>query len=174
MVFISVSAASAQDPVSNTYDTLIQQYNLTEVKILPEGVTPIVIENPSQLAEMLTNFSNPVLTQTVPVGAPAIFNRQSVSSADRSCSVNTGLSWFQHDVTFYLNGRRITDAWSRPSLQGVTLGQSLTDTSTNWWHTNGVRTAATARAEGTVNIYLLIQGGIQLYSQRVGCSVSYP
>lgn len=97
-----------------------------------------------------------------------------VNQIMRTCNVDAGLiAWFQHDATFFLSGTVVTNVWSRASLQGVTASLTLTDISTHWWRTNATGTSAAARAEGTINAYLLIQGGIRLFSQRVGCTINH-
>lgn len=167
----------AQDVVGADYQPLKNQYELVSVDItdVPAGVTPIVIESPAQLQEILSGLSSPVVETSEPLASGwGEITLMSMGSADRACSVNAGFAWFQHDATFYTTDGVITNVWSRPSLQGLTLGTSLSDTSTNWWFTNAQETAAAARAEGTVNAYLLIDGGILLYSERMGCNVSYP
>lgn len=169
----AVSSTMAQE-AQTSYDEITAQYNLVPVEFVPADVQPIVIESPEHLTRILDDLANPTVTEFNVSQFNGGAQTMSAGSADRGCSVNLGVAWFQHDATFYLNAGRVTNVWSRPSLQGVTVGLSLSDTATNWWHTNSAQTAASARAEGTANLYLVIEGGVRLLSQRVGCNVNYP
>lgn len=123
----------------------------------------MLFKDEQHLQQVVNRLSNPIVTysesQPDSLYSYSVTHMTGTNPQTRSCSVNAGFAWFQHDATFYFNlsfPNRISSVWGRVSLQGVTFTLGLTDTSTSWWYNNSSQTSATARGEGTVSAYLLI------------------
>lgn len=176
--------ASAQGPTlpsPSSWDDVVKRYGLKSVDVVPAGVTPMAFTSPAHLDAFLSNLKRQ--SQVSP--HVNYFEREdlnllpmSVTYAvvTRSCSVTVGLAKFNtwadirvgHSGSFrWINSVLNT----RTGLTGVTLGFTLTNDYSYAY--NQTATSVSVKGGGIVNAYLVIEGGILLFSTPVSCSFTY-
>ncbi len=193
----SAAAAQGPQPPATTgfdpnrsqeieYQHLFEHYGIVTVERAPEGIAPIVIKSPAQLRKLIKELRSSkrvdvsdrmcidrVVNEGVLSGRAA--NGVSYYSVRRECTQNTGASTFHTWADIHIGVYGSSYAWIDSvnewvGLTGITLGQDLTNT----YHYHYVTaTTADITGGGTVNVYLLIDGVIRVYSQPVECSIHY-
>ncbi|NOK61979.1 MAG: hypothetical protein GFH27_549289n327 [Chloroflexi bacterium AL-W] len=177
MVFVATGiSVSAQSSVSQEYMELYEKYDLISVSEVPDGIVPIVIESPEQLQKLLQNIgvqNNVIERQPF---LPDIPTTDAQTIVQRQCTANAGLATFNtwaDIVVDFVPGssfRAINSANAWVGLTGVTLGFDLTSTYTNVYNrTSSIEIVG----GGIIDVYLVIDGGIKIYSNPISCTINY-
>ncbi len=186
ITFVPLQSVSAQGktPPQPTFQDLINLYELKPVSVIPDGVTPLRFETPGELQSFLSRMSNqtrmPVhstyVEKEILPNAPILPLSTTYAVVTRSCSVNVSLAkfntWADIRVGYSGSFRWIDSVLNtRTGLTGVTTGFSLSNEYS--YPYNQTATSVSVKGGGIVNAYLVIDGGIRLFSQPVSCSFTY-
>jgi hypothetical protein len=163
---------------------LIDLYELKTVDVIPEGVTPLRFNTPGELQSFLSKMSNqartPIHSTYVEKGilpnAPMSPLSTTYAVVTRSCSVNVSLSKFNTwaDIRVgYTGSFRWIDRVlnTRTGLTGVTTGISLSNEYSYAY--NQTASSVSVKGGGVLNVYLLVNGMVRLFSTPVSCSFTY-
>lgn len=188
VVFGNPVTANAQgNSPSKELEALSNKFGLVEVTKIPEGITPLVFDS----VEDLENF----LVETEKAAKPSQHTTyieynpkkpqpgvESVSYTvvTRSCSSTVAVgtqfnTWA--DIRVGFSGSPYYTTWidsvlnTRVGLTGVTLGMDLSNEYS--YSYNQTTQSVSVVGGGIFNIYLVVEGGIRLYSRPVSCSFTY-
>jgi len=186
ITFAPLQSVSAQGttPPQPTFQDLIDLYELKTVDVIPDGLTPLRFETPGELQGFLSRIRNQAQTPVHYVyvekgilsNTPILPLSTTYAVITRSCSVNVSLAkfntWADIRVRYSGSFRWIDKVLNtRTGLTGITTGFSLSNEYS--YPYNQTATSVSVKGGGIVNVYLLIKGGILLYSQPVSCSFTY-
>lgn len=177
-----VSAQGTTPPSPVSWDDVVKQYGLKPVDVVPSGVTPMTFRSPTQLEAFLAKLSrqsqvsphiNYLEQEDLSLPLPMTTTYAVVT---RSCSVNVSLAkfntWADIRVGYSGSFRWIDSVLNtRTGLTGITIGFTLTNDYSYAY--NQTATSVSVKGGGIVNAYLLVNGGIQLFSTPVSCSFTY-
>lgn len=179
------------DREHQAYQRLFEQYDLVDIDKVPEGITPVVINSPADLERLMRsgseNQNNDVwdqmsvkeitifTDQLVSKSLPGAATRTSYTTLRRECTVPVGFATFYTAADIRVGVYGTSYAWIDSvnewvGLRGCTLGFDLTHT----YHHHYLTTTTTdITGGGIVDYYLVVNGGIKLWSQPVECSIHY-
>lgn len=177
-----VNAQGTTPPSPVSWDDVVKRYGLKPVNVVPAGVTPMAFTSPTQLDAFLSNLSHQSRTshhinyferEDLKLSLPMAVTYAVVT---RSCSVGLTLAKFNTwaDILVGYSGsfRWINSVLNtRTGLTGVTMGLTLTNDYSYAY--NQTVTSVSVKGGGIVNFYLVIEGGILIYSTPVSCSFTY-
>lgn len=177
-----VSAQGTTPPSPVSWDDVVKRYGLKPVDVVPAGVTPMAFASPTQLDAFLSKLSH----QSRISHHINYFEREDLSLplpmavtyavVTRSCSVNVSLAkfntWADIRVGYSGSFRWIDSVLNtRTGLTGITTGFTLTNDYSYAY--NQTATSVSVKGGGIVNAYLVIEGGILIFSTPVSCSFTY-
>jgi len=182
----SIESQSTFDEAYISYQEIINQFNLISVNYIPEGITPLKFNTPQELERFLISlersaqktphfhFAEERFPQRFLAGTESV----TYNVITRSCSVPLGYgrasfhTWGDIRVGSLGSLRGIDTVLS--TYTGLT-GLTMTATLTNEYSYAYNQTAAqvSIKGGGIVNVYLIIEGGVRLYSVPVSCSFTY-
>ena len=178
-----ITPSPVTSPSRVTFQDLITEYNLRAVDKVPTGVVPLKFSSPAELQEFLRGVGRQQYVAHTTIVENGWPNTPAPKSSGyfvvtRSCSVNLGYvlakfhTWADIRVGYYDSYHWIDSVLNtRTGLTGVTTGVTLTNTYSYAY--NQSASSVSVKGGGIVNIYLLIDGGIRLYSVPVSCSFTY-
>ncbi|WP_332618557.1 hypothetical protein [Anaerorhabdus sp.] len=169
----------AEDSIAD-YSQLFEQYQLETVTEIPEGVTPIVINDPSELETAIANVDNMVVSISNP-NLNFDSNLRTIVTRTTSANFHTGTSLpgakatvsLQCTFKLYSEGSftgidsLLSSNWV---LTGTTAGIDISD---SWTSHSLDRGVMVVDGETTVNLYVWVTGFIKLYSTRLVAGYKY-
>lgn len=185
LAFAPLQKVSAQGKTP-TFQDIIDLYQLKSVDEIPEGVTPLQFDTPGELQSFLSKIKSQTRNSShVTYLDNGISPNASISPLStyyavvtRSCSVDVGApitkfnTWADIRVGVDGSFRWISSVLNtRTGLTGVTTGFSLSNEYSYAY--NQTATSVSVKGGGIVNAYLVIDGGIRLWSQPMSCSFTY-
>lgn len=192
LLFVTQGIAQAQGipPGSLTYKDVIDLYGLKPVDSVSPGIVPLQFASPEELARFLGEVSNRshvhphisyedrVEKSNLAIGQQSAYNPTSVSYGvvTRSCSVTpcfaTFNTWADIRVGYSGSFRWIDSVLNtRTGLTGVTLAVDLTNEYSYAYDQSPI--SVSVKGGGILNVYLLIEGMVRVYSTPVSCSFTY-
>ncbi len=176
-----VSAQGNTPPSPVFWDDVVKQYGLKSVDVIPSGVTPVAFTSPKQLEAFLAKLSrqsqvSPHINYLEREDSSLLPMTTTYAVVTRRCSVNVSLAKFNTwaDIRVGYSGSfrwidRVLN--TRTGLTGVTTGFTLTNDYSYAY--NQTATSISVKGGGIVNAYLIVNGGIRLFSTPVSCSFTY-
>lgn len=181
----------ARKPGKIDWNVVIERYGLESATSVPSGIVPLKFESPEQLDEFLSRLSSKqkepphivyrdslskkLMTTVVPSTSTDSYVVTSVVT--RSCSQNIGWmstfhTWADISVSYSGSFRWINGVLNtRTGLTGLTTGFHLHDTYSYAYDQSAV--SVSVKGGGIITVYLLIDGGVQIFSSPVSCSFTY-
>lgn len=161
-----------------TYEDLFEEYGLKDAEIIPDGVTPIVINSPQELEALLSSFntssidgivsiesnSRSVVTRTVTVSYPT----SGIVPYDGAANVNLRVAYDLYSSGSFTGIQAIR--YSQWTLTGNTTGLELENSITDHTLTNGIIDVI---GTTTVNLYVVISGLIKYKSADLTAGYKY-
>lgn len=184
-VNVTTKSAAAKTNSKVTYQQLESKYGLKDVKSLPKGVQPIVINSPEELDKTLSS-----LQQVQPKAAvvkntnkqPGLLANLSsnpyatdiVISDSKNLDYITTYRVYANISISGFSGVRIIDRVNSISadVNGYTVGYEITNTVTSS-SISFDQKSVTINAASTFNGYLFLNGLLKLYSRPISHSFTY-
>jgi hypothetical protein len=155
-----------QRSVLDGYQKIMTQYNLRPVDCFPEGVEPFRVESPTELAQLMAQFTGSSASGTDLVGIAAFNSPYCVA-------INSGLTQVRVYADVDISNGYVTRLYGvRTVLAGSPLGFSL---SGPWgYFTSRVPSKSVSWLGGaTLNTHILVQGMPVIRAQSVRCSKTF-
>ncbi|MBE0451268.1 MAG: hypothetical protein IBX70_10520 [Clostridia bacterium] len=184
VVIATPSFANGSSTTSINTDAL----DLSTVEILPDGITPIVIENQTQFDEFVKAMKTApeTIEEVSYLKNPNLISSYSTNGIITyytSASKNLGLGigdWSSTKlkltaaIEIYTSGsfRQINGSTQWTNLEGYTIGLDWTEHYNSSTIQNGGQSIDVS-ASGTLDYYLIVNGVIKLYSKNMNISLSY-
>ena len=148
------------------YQKIMTQYNLRPVDCFPEGVEPFRVESPTELAQLMAQFTGSSASGTDLAGITAFNSPYCVA-------INSGLTQVRVYADVDISNGYVTRLYGvRTVLAGSPLGFSL---SGPWgYFTSRVPSKSVSWLGGaTLNTHILVQGMPVIRAQSVRCSKTF-
>ncbi|GAP08993.1 hypothetical protein BECAL_00126 [Bellilinea caldifistulae] len=183
---LSQESQGTFDKSGISYEEIINRFNLTSVDYIPVGITPLKFKSPEELEKFLTFFKNSTQKTTHIYFSGEYFPERFLVGTEsitynvitRSCSVPLGYgiarfnTWGDIRVGSSGSFRWIDKVLSTyTGLTGLTMVATLTNEYSYAY--NQTAAQVSIKGGGIVNVYLIIEGGVRLYSVPVSCSFTY-
>lgn len=187
LTFGKILTVNAQDDTPSRESTrLSKKFGLVDIDAneVPKGVVPIEFDSNQELEEFLTNLEKNSQSTTHKEfyginrsDFPLIQTTTSYVVVTRSCS-----TWAQVGANFntwadILVGTSGSFNWissvlsTRVGLTGMTLGLGLSNEYSYAY--NQSQSSVSIRGGAILNVYIVIEGGIKMYSTPISCSFTY-
>ena len=165
-----------------SYSDVCSKYNLSSLQSCPEGVNPVPVSSPEQLDQILSDlYSTPYETVFYYSYEPSTVTKpdenytnvtgtKRLHASKRIGALTTFHLWADVDIWSQGSFYQITGCDEWVGLTGVSLGVELSGEHTS--HSiSGQR--VTIRGDGTIDVYLLVDGLVKLASYSTSLSISY-
>jgi len=191
MIFGNPGNVNAQgNGPSKDLDALSEEFGLVEVTEIPDGITPLVFDSLQDLEKFLieaekgTNSTQHIMFAGNGSNGPDIpqvgIETVTYTVVTRRCSTTVAVgtqfnTWA--DIRIGMSGSSYYTTWidqvlnTQVGLTGITLGMDLTNEYS--YSYNQTSQSVSIAGGGILNIYLVVEGGVRLYSRPVSCSFTY-
>ena len=163
------------------------EFGLVEVTIIPEGITPLVFDSVEELENFLVESEkaakpsqHTTYIEYNPKKPQPGVKSVSYTVVTRSCSsiiaVGTKFNTWA-DIRVGFSGSSYYTTWidsvlnTRVGLTGLTMGKDLSNEYS--YSYNQTTQSVSVVGGGIFNMYMVVEGGIRVYSRPVSCSFTY-
>jgi hypothetical protein len=181
-IFLFYQGCSTEQLTSSSVSKLVNDYSLKQTTVIPAGVTPITFNSASEAKAFLEQRKAVVqarlLTRTA-ISLPPFQSPQNLSCTTplNGIYLQTVTDGLFDSITFtsytnytYCQGTFLGVSNISSTMTGATLGASYSQSSYN---ANFTATTISYVIYGVINYYLIVEGGINIWSEDVSMAGSF-
>ena len=196
-LFVGVEPVGANSPIPpdveserGAYKRLFDKYGLVDADEVPNGVTPLRVNSPEELEKLLESapvgkpsvIQEAMTVEEIALLADKVYNsekssniRATYTTIRRECTVPVGLATFYTAADIRVGVYGTSYAWIDSvnewvGLRGYTVGKELKGT---YHYHHFDTTTADITGGGVVDWYILVEGGVKVWSMPVECTIHY-